>query len=39
MVGSAMFVPASAGILLANYVFMDIIKETEWFTQFLVALK
>jgi tRNA A37 threonylcarbamoyladenosine dehydratase len=29
MVGSAMFVPASAGILLANYVFMDIIKETE----------
>lgn len=26
IVGSAIFVPASAGILLANYVFMDVIK-------------
>jgi len=26
MIGSAIFVPASAGILLANYVFMDILK-------------
>lgn len=27
MIGSAIFVPASAGILLANYVFLDVLKQ------------